>query len=131
MKRLGGWNRLFVVIAICWAIVAPFLVMGEVNEPVRQRQSQCAESAYQRYGSSQSTVRLDWDKYHAEEALCLNAFVQDYVGLEKLFGALIGMGDRTLGLVAWGVILIPLCLLWVVCWALGKVVLWVAAGFRH
>jgi hypothetical protein len=104
--------------------------MGEANEPVHQRESQCADSAYRRYGASDSTMRLDMDRYNAEHALCLDAFVRDYVSLPRLLSALIGMGDRTVGLVAWGFILIPLALLWVVGWIAGKTVQWIAAGFR-
>jgi len=28
---MNGWNRLFVIVAVCWALVAPFLVMADVN----------------------------------------------------------------------------------------------------
>ena len=31
---MTGWNRLFVVIAVCWALVAPFLLMAEANGPL-------------------------------------------------------------------------------------------------
>jgi hypothetical protein len=31
---MNGWNRLFVVIAVLWAIVAPFWLLDGVNKPV-------------------------------------------------------------------------------------------------
>ena len=52
-------------------------------------------------------------------------------GLPQLFSAMIGVGDRKLALVAWGTFLIPLCLLWVLGWGFGRIVRWVAAGFRQ
>ena len=76
------------------------------------------------------TVRLDMDMYTAERDKCLDVLVRDYVGLPQLFRALIGIGDWKVAAVAWGVLLIPLCLLWVVGWGLGRIVLWVVAGFR-
>jgi len=56
-------------------------------------------------------------------------FLTASVSIPKIFGAMIGIGDTTLGLVAWGFILIPLALLWGVSWVLSRVVRWVAAGF--
>jgi hypothetical protein len=44
---------------------------------------------------------------------------------------MIGTGDWKLGAVAWGFIIIPLALLWIVAWGVGRVVRWVAAGFRR
>jgi hypothetical protein len=126
---MSGWNRLFVVIAVCWAIVAPFLLMAEVNRPVEQTFDSCGSTAYRSYGASDSTVRLDWDKYQGEVAKCLAALSRDFVSLPKLLSTLIGMGDRTLGLVAWGFILIPPCLLWVVGWVFGKIGRWVRRRF--
>jgi hypothetical protein len=36
MKRLNGWNRLFVIVAVCWAVVVPFLALESVNKPAEQ-----------------------------------------------------------------------------------------------
>jgi hypothetical protein len=47
------------------------------------------------------------------------------------FGAMISAGDWKLGGVAWGVILIPLALTWIVGSGVGRVVHWVAAGIRR
>ena len=52
-------------------------------------------------------------------------------GKGAAIGAMIGAGDRKLGLVAWGFILIPLALLWIVVWGVARIVRWVAAGFRR
>jgi hypothetical protein len=128
---MNGWNRLFVVIAVVWAIAAPFLVMESTNSPLPQTFDRCGSAAYQNYGASDSRVRLDMDKYHEEVERCSAAFSRDFVSIQKVFSAMIGIGDRTLGLVAWGFFLIPLCVLWVVGWGLGRIVRWVAAGFSR
>jgi hypothetical protein len=31
---MSGWNRLFVVVAVLWAIAAPFVLMADTNTPV-------------------------------------------------------------------------------------------------
>jgi hypothetical protein len=90
-RHMNGWNRLFVVIAVCWAIVAPFLLMEDANRPVHQIFDSCGSAAYHRYGASDSTIRLDWAKYEEEAAKCLAAFSRDFVSLPKLLSALIGM----------------------------------------
>lgn len=51
---MNGWNRLFVVILVCWVLVAPFLLMAEANRPVEQSQYLCSDTAYRFYGSSDS-----------------------------------------------------------------------------
>jgi hypothetical protein len=130
-RGMSGWNRLFVIVAVCWAVVAPFLALDSINRPVEQTFDWCADSAYRRYGASDSTVRLDWDMYTAERDKCLDALVRNLIGLPQLFSAMIGVGNQTHGLVAWGTFLIPVCLLWVLGWCLGRIVRWVAAGFRR
>jgi TM2 domain-containing membrane protein YozV len=129
-KRMNGWNRLFIVVAVCWAVAAPFLMVAEGNGPVHQIFQMCADSAYRNYGASDSLIRLDMDKYNAEVAKCSSVFIRDFVGIHKILASLIGAGDLKIGLAAWGFILIPLCLLWAVGWAIGRIVLWVATGFR-
>jgi hypothetical protein len=119
------------VVAVLWAIAAPFILMAETNRPVHQVFDLCGDVAYRNYGASDSQIRLDMDKYQQEVNRCLASFSRDFVGIEKLFSALLGIGDRTLGLVAWGFILIPLCVLWVVGWGFGRIGRWVAAGFSR
>ena len=126
---MSEWDRLFVVIAILWAIAAPFLLMHNTNEPIHQRLYLCSDAAYRDYGSSNARIRLDMDKYRQEVALCLADFSLDFVSIQKVLHAMIGIGDRTLGLVTWGFILIPLALLWGVSWVLSRLMRWVAAGF--
>jgi hypothetical protein len=127
---MNGWNRIFVVLAVVWAIVAPFWVQVESNRPVDASFSRCSDVAYQRYGSSGSK-QLDMDKYKAERDKCSEAFVRDFVSLPATYAAMVGFGDWKVGGVAWGVIVIPLALLWIVAWGLGRLVLWVVAGFRR
>jgi hypothetical protein len=124
---MNGWNRLFVVVAVLWAVAAPFWLMAEENRPVEQIFSLCSDAAYQRYGSSDSP-KLDMDKYRVERDRCIDAWIRDHTGLYKVLGAMIGLGDWRLGAAAWGFILIPLVLLWIVGWGPGRVALWVAAG---
>jgi hypothetical protein len=128
---MNGWNRLFVVTAVVWAIAAPFLVMESTNSPLPQTFDRCGSAAYQSYGDSDARIRLDMDKYHEEVERCSTAFSRDFVSIQKVFSAMIGIGDRTLGLVAWGFFLIPLCVLWVAGWGLGRIVRWVGAGFSR
>ncbi len=127
---MNGWNRLFVVVAVVWTLIAPFLLMAEANGPVSSVHSMCTDRAYRVYGSSSST-KLDMNKYDAEVAKCLDAFARDVVTLPRLFRAMIGAGDWELGLIAWGFILVPPALLWIIAWAVRRVVHWVAAGFRR
>jgi hypothetical protein len=127
---MNGWNRLFVVVAVVWALVAPFLLVAENNKPAERMFSMCSDLAYQLYGSSSSS-KLDMDRYRAEEAKCLQALVPGLIGVPGTLGAMIGAGDWRTGAVAWGFILIPLALLWIVVWGVGRVVRWVAAGFRR
>jgi hypothetical protein len=127
---MNGWNRLFVIVAVVWALVAPFLLVAENNKPAERMFSSCSDVAYQLYGSSSSS-KPDWDRYRAEEAKCSATLVRGLVGLPETFGAMFGAGDWKLGGVAWGFILIPLALLWIVAWGVGRVVHWVAAGFRR
>jgi hypothetical protein len=114
---MTGWNRLFVVVAVCWALVAPFLVMMDANRPVEKVFDFCLRAANPS------------DK--AEKDKCSAAFSRDFVDVQKLAAAMIGVGDGTLGLVVWGFILVPLGVLWVAGWAIGKTVRWVVAGFRR
>jgi hypothetical protein len=128
---MNGWNRVFVVIAVVWAVVSPFLLVTENNKPADRMFSSCSDLAYQLYGSSSSS-KLDMDRYRTEEAKCVQAFVHgNVVSVPGTFGAMFGAGDWKLGGVAWGFILIPLALLWIVGWGLGRVVQWIAAGFRQ
>jgi hypothetical protein len=127
---MNGWNRVFVVVAVVWALVAPFLLVTENNKPAGTMFSMCSDVAYQLYGSS-SSRKLDMDRYRAEEAKCSEAFVRDIISVPGTFGAMFGAGDWKLGGVAWGFILIPLALPWIVGWGLGRVVHWIAAGFRR
>jgi hypothetical protein len=127
---MNGWNRLFVVVAVVWTLVAPFLLVAENNKPAERMFSSCSDVAYQLYGSS-SSRQLDMDRYRAEEAKCSATLVRGLVGLPETFGAMFGAGDWKLGGVAWGFIIIPLALLWIIAWSVGRVVHWVAAGFRR
>ena len=55
------WNALD---ADATAVSVEFLrKMEEKNGPVRQAFFQCGSTAYENYGTANSRIRLDWDKY--------------------------------------------------------------------
>jgi hypothetical protein len=129
---MSGWNRLFILVAICWAVVAPFWIRAETNAPIEQTYRACSWAAYELYGSSTSRL-LDMNKHDAEEAKCREE-LRGLVGINTLFNALIGKDDPKhpkLSAGLWIVILVPLALLWVGGWGLGRVVRWVAGGFQR
>jgi hypothetical protein len=127
MKKL--WHRLFAVIAVCWAIVSPLLVAAEANRVPDLTYLYCTDSAYQQYGSSDS-ARFDMNRYIAETDACSRVYARDGVRLPRVLSAMVGAGDRILGLAGWGFMLIPLALLWIISWGIGRVVTWIASSFR-
>ena len=127
---MNGWNRLFVVIAVGWAIVSPFLVAREANRAPELTFYSCADSAYREYGSSDSPL-FNMNRYIAETNACSQAYVRDGVRVPRVLRAMVGTDDRILGLAGWGFMLIPLALLWIVSWGIGRIVIWIAAGFRR
>ena len=127
---MNGWNRLFVLITVCWVVIAPFLVMADANKPVEQTLQFCSETAYYLYGSSASP-HLDMSKYEAERTKCGAEFARGFVSLPKLLDAMIGRNNWELGAAAWWFILLPLALLWIVAWVVGRIGYWIAAGFRR
>ena len=126
---MNGWNRLFVVLAACWVVAAPFVLVAEANDPPERIFHMCADTAYQLYGSS-SSVQLDVNKYRREMDVCQDQLRRKLVSFPMLLGAMVGIGELGTGLLMWGYIAIPLALLWVVGWVIGRTVIWVAAGFR-
>jgi hypothetical protein len=68
---MNGCNRLFIIIAACWAIVAPFLLMADANKPNEQAWVSCDQVVYGRYGSRNS-VELNVVKYDAEVRRCID-----------------------------------------------------------
>jgi hypothetical protein len=49
---MNPWNRLFVVIAICWVIVSPLLIATEADRGPAQALHDCSDSAYQQSGQA-------------------------------------------------------------------------------
>ncbi len=128
---MNGWNRLFVVVAVCWALVVPFLVMTEVNRPVEAIFNLCTTAAYENYGTGDARVRADMDKYRSERDECISAWSHNFLSIPKVAAAIIGMGDWRLGLAVWGMFVIPLAVLWIACWIVARTARWVVAGFRR
>jgi hypothetical protein len=130
---MSGWNRLFVLIAVCWAAATPFWLVAENNNPVESAYSMCTDTAYQIYGTSSAPQTLNMEKYRAEMKVCFDRMARNLIGIQTVFGAMFGIGRDIwlLGLLAWGSFLIPLALLWVAAWGIGRAVRWVVAGFRQ
>ncbi len=80
---MNGWNRLFVVVAVCWALVVPFLVMTEVNRPVEAIFNLCTTAAYENYGTGDARVRADMDKYRSERDECISAWSHNFLSIQK------------------------------------------------
>jgi hypothetical protein len=127
---MNRWNRVFVVIVVFWAIVSPLLVATEANRGPEQAFQYCTDSAYRQYGSSDSG-QFDMNKYIAEGDVCSRAHARDGVRLPRVLRAMVGTDDRILGLAGWGFMLIPLALLWIISWGIGRIVIWIPAGFRR
>jgi len=89
----------------------------------------CSDTAYQRFGSS-SSAQLDMDRYRREMDRC-SEHLKQLVGVNTVVGAMFGMGELATGAIMWGFILVPLALLWLICWGIGRTVIWVAAGFSR
>ena len=100
-KYMNGWNRLFVVIAVCWAIVSPFLVAREANRAPELTFYNCADSAHREYGSSDSPL-FNMNRYIAETNACSQAYVRDGVRIPRVLRAMVGTDDRILGLAGCG-----------------------------
>jgi hypothetical protein len=98
---MNGWNRVFVVVAVVWVIVAPFLLVSENNKFPLTMYSMCSDLAYRLYGSGSSS-KLDMDRYRAEGAKCLETLQHHFISVPGIFSAMIGAGDWKLGGVAWG-----------------------------
>jgi hypothetical protein len=124
------WNRSFVVIAICWAIVSPLLIATEANRGPAQALRDCSDSAYQQYGSNDSP-RFDTYRYIAEADACNHAYARDGVRLPRVLTAMFGSGDKILGVAGWGFLSIPLVLLWILSWGIGRFIIWIVASFHR
>ena len=127
---MNGWNRIFVVLAAGWALGAPLLLVSENNKLPEMSYSRCSDVAYQLYGSS-SSRQLDMDKYRAERDKCYERLVPALISVPGIFGAMVGAGDWKLGGMAWGFIVMPLAMLWIVAWGVGRTLSWIVAGFRR
>ena len=99
--------------------------MADANKPIEQAWVSCDQVVYGRYGSRNS-IELNVVKYDAEVRRCIDAYVRNFMGFPKVLSAMVGQGERRLGLVAWGSILIPSALLWIIAWSLARIP--IAAG---
>ena len=76
-------------------------------------------------------VGVDMYRYIAEKDACNHAYARDGVRLPEVLSAMFGSGDRILGVAGWGFLLIPLVLLWILSWGIGRFVIWIVAGFHR
>jgi hypothetical protein len=129
LNASAKWNRLFGVIAVCWAIVSPFLLAVEADRRPKLARQNCTDTSYELYGVTDSP-RFDVNRYTAETNDCNRTYDRDSVHLTKVLSAMVGRGDRILGLAAWGLLLIPLGFLLVISWAIRRLVNWIRVGFN-
>jgi hypothetical protein len=122
------WNWLFAVIAVCWAIVSPFLLAAEADRRPELARHDCTDTSYRLYGATDSPF-FDVNRYTVEADACNRSYNSDSVRLPKVLGAMVGKGDRILGLAGWGLLLIPLGFLLVISWGIRRFVNWIRAGF--
>jgi hypothetical protein len=128
VNATSKWNRLFAVIAVCWAIVSPLLLAAEADRRPELARRDCTETSYRLYGATDSP-HFDLNTYAAEAEACNRSYNSDSVRLPKVLSAMVGRGDRILGLAAWGLLLIPLGFLLVISWGIRRFVNWIRVFF--
>ena len=128
VNATSKWNRLFAVIAVCWAIVSPSLLAVEADRRPELARRDCTETSYSLYGAIDSP-RFDVNRYAAEADACNRSYNRDSVRFPQVLSAMVGRGDRILGLAAWGLLLIPLGFLSVISWGIRRFVNWIRVGF--
>jgi hypothetical protein len=128
VNATAKWNRLFAVISVCWAIVSPLLLAAEADRRPELARRDCTETSFRLYGATDSP-RFDVNRYAAEADACSRSYHSDSVRLPEVLGAMVGRGDRILGLAAWGLLLIPLGFLLVISWGIRRFVNWIRVGF--
>jgi hypothetical protein len=128
MNATAKWNRLFAVISVCWAIVSPLLLAAEADRRPELARRDCTETSFRLYGATDSP-RFDVNRYAAEADACNRSYNSDSVRLPEVLSAMVGRGDRILGLAAWGSLLIPLGFLLVISWGIRRFVNWIRVGF--
>jgi hypothetical protein len=87
------WNRLFAVIALCWAIVSPFLLAAEADRRPELARRDCTDTSYRLYGATDSP-RFDVNRYTAEADACNRSYNSDSVRLPKVLSARELQGSR-------------------------------------
>jgi hypothetical protein len=131
VSKKSGWNRLFVVISVLWAIGAPIYTMVEANNSTSEIYRMCYSSAYTRYGPG-GYAGADEAKFQTAKAQCGYNFDRAFMAPQKLIDILLGgqgPGPNSTAIL-WGIILVPLALLWLIGGITIRTVRWVAAGFK-
>jgi len=130
-SKKSGWNRLFVVISVLWAIGAPIYAMVDINRSAGNLFGMCYSSAYKTYGAG-GYLGADETKLQTAEAHCRRDLDRVAMPPQKLLDVLLGKGPEQYGFaILWGVILVPIALLWLIGGATIGTVRWVAAGFQR
>ncbi len=130
-RRKSGWNRLFLVISVLWAIGAPIWVMVDTNDSTGKVYQMCLNSAYKNYDVGGYTPNTT--KYDATKSECLHSFERQFIPPQRLLAMLLGNDPGPGGYgfaLLWGVILVPIALLWLIGGGTVRTVRWIAAGFR-
>jgi hypothetical protein len=115
---LNGWNRLFLVVAVCWLEIVPYLIMHSANGPVTSEFEVCSDRAYRIYGTAASP-QLDMNRYHLEMDKCRRE-LERLIGIDTVIASWIGKGPPNLWLSSAFLFAIPLSILWVVGWIVGR-----------
>ena len=102
MNATAKWNWLFAVISVCWAIVSPLLLAAEADRRPELARRDCTETSFRLYGATDSP-RFDVNRYAAEADACNRSYNSDSVRLPEVLSAMVGRGDRILGLCSVGI----------------------------
>jgi hypothetical protein len=127
----SGWGRLFIVATVLWLPIGFFICLGQANSTPNALLKFCIGEAY---NAQERAGSFNADDLHAREELCNAQAERDGFSPAKLMRILLG-SDENLGtkdahdlrLFAWIMLLGPLVLLWII----GRIVGWIAAGFRN
>ncbi len=127
--KKSGWQRLGVVISVLWAVGAPIYAMVDTNHRAGENYGHCYSIAYKTYGPGPTANET---RLQIAEAECRRALDSAAMPPQKLLDVLLGKGSEPGGAaILWGIILVPIALLWLIGGTIIGTVRWVATGFRR
>jgi hypothetical protein len=129
MSRLGGWQRVGVVISALWLVAFPIYLMVDQNSRASEMHRLCFSSAYSRLGPSGWAGNKPAELKTAEDQ-CMASFVRMHAPPAKMLRLMAGL-EGTDSLVFWAIIGVPLLLFWLVAGGVIVTVRWVRGGFAR